>query len=112
MDHRKDNAPRAPVDPKTRLMKLEEKYRCELLGEDERLQVYEAIVRLRRKLDGRYKDGRRHEAVETEKLGQPEVMRLLTAVLEERVSEPLDEALDSEERQRIQVRERLEGPTH
>jgi hypothetical protein len=51
MDHRKDNAPRAPVDPKTRLMKLEEKYRCELLGEDERLQVYEAIVRLRRKLD-------------------------------------------------------------
>ena len=50
MDTRKHNAPRAPVEPKTRLMKLEEKHRCELMGEDERLDVYEAIVRLRRKL--------------------------------------------------------------
>jgi hypothetical protein len=50
MDTRKHNAPRAPVEPKTRLMKLEEKHRCELMGEDERLQVYEAIVRIRRKV--------------------------------------------------------------
>jgi hypothetical protein len=47
---KKSSAPRVPVDPKTRLMKLEEKHRCELMGEDERLQVYEAIVRLRRRL--------------------------------------------------------------
>jgi hypothetical protein len=39
-------------------------------------------------------------------------MRLLTAALEERVSESLDESLDREERQCVQVRERLEGPTH
>jgi hypothetical protein len=59
------------------------------------------------KVDGRYKDGRRHEAVETEKLGQPEVMRLLTTALEERVPEPLASVRQREERQRVQVRERL-----
>ena len=110
---KKSSAPaHSTKDPATRLAKLEERLRHELLSEEERCELADQVVRLRRKLDGRYKDGRRHEAVETEKLGQPEVMRLLTAVLEERVSEPLDEALDSEERQRIQVRERLEGPTH
>jgi hypothetical protein len=40
---------RTPKDPKTRLQRLEEKHRCELMAEDERLQVYEAIVRLRRR---------------------------------------------------------------
>ena len=50
MDTRKHNAPRAPVEPKTRLMKLEEKHRCELMGEDERLRLRETIVRLRRRL--------------------------------------------------------------
>ncbi len=34
-----------------RLAKLEEKYRHELLGEEERLELREAIVRLRRRLD-------------------------------------------------------------
>jgi hypothetical protein len=46
----KSSASRVPVDPKTRLAKLEEKCRCEFMGEDERLEVYERIVRLRRKL--------------------------------------------------------------
>jgi hypothetical protein len=50
MDKSKFSAPRVPVAPKTRLQRLEEKYRCELMGEDERLEVYEAIVRLRRRL--------------------------------------------------------------
>jgi hypothetical protein len=50
MDTRKHNAPRAPVEPKTRLMKLEERYRHELLPEDARLELRETIVRLRRKL--------------------------------------------------------------
>ena len=36
-------------------------------------------------------------------------MRLLTEVLEEHVSEPLAEVLEREERQRVQVRERLNG---
>jgi hypothetical protein len=51
MDHRKSIAPtRTPEDPATRLQRLEEKYRSELLPEDERLELYEVIVRLRRKL--------------------------------------------------------------
>jgi hypothetical protein len=41
---------RTPKDPATRLQRLEEKHRRELMGEDERLEVYEAIVRLRRRL--------------------------------------------------------------
>ena len=49
-DIRITHRPRTTKDPATRLQRLEEKYRNELLGEDERLQVYEAIVRLRRKL--------------------------------------------------------------
>jgi hypothetical protein len=50
MDKKHSTAPRVPVAPKTRLAKLEERHRRELMGEDERLQVYEAIVRLRRRL--------------------------------------------------------------
>jgi hypothetical protein len=51
MDTKKSSAPaRTPKDPATRLQRLEEKYRCELLPEDERLELYEVIVRLRRKL--------------------------------------------------------------
>jgi hypothetical protein len=38
------------IDPATRLTKLEEKYRHENLGLDERLELREAIVRLRRRL--------------------------------------------------------------
>ncbi len=50
MDKKHSTAPRVPVAPKTRLAKLEEKYRHELMGEDERLRLHETIVRLRRKL--------------------------------------------------------------
>jgi hypothetical protein len=50
MDKKHSTAPRVPVAPKTRLQRLEEKYRCELMNEDERLEVYEAIARLRGRL--------------------------------------------------------------
>jgi hypothetical protein len=50
MDRTKSSASRASVDRKTRLERLEEKYRRELMGEDERLELLEVIVRLRRKL--------------------------------------------------------------
>ncbi len=53
MDTPKSSAPaRTSKDPATRLQRLEEKHRRELMGEDERLEVYEAIVRIRRRLDG------------------------------------------------------------
>ena len=46
----KSSAPAHPTkEPATRLAKLEEKYRHELLPEDERLDLRETIVRLRRK---------------------------------------------------------------
>lgn len=76
-----------------------------------RTQVEEHGFEVKTKRDRRYKDGRAHDAVETEALGQAEIVRLLTEALEERVSEPLAEALEREERQRVQVRERLSpGP--
>ena len=50
MDAPKSSAPALPTpDPATRLTKLEEKYRHELLLEGERLELREIIVRLRRK---------------------------------------------------------------
>lgn len=51
VDAPKSSAPARPTpDPATRLAKLEEKYRHEILGEDERLELWESILRLRRKL--------------------------------------------------------------
>ena len=55
MDAPKSSAPElTPKDPATRLearlARLEEKYRHELLGEEERLEIRERIVRLRRRL--------------------------------------------------------------
>ena len=51
MDAPKSSAPAHPTkDAATSLAKLEEKYRRELLPEDERLELYEAIVRLHRRL--------------------------------------------------------------
>jgi hypothetical protein len=47
-DIRITHPPRTTKDPRACLAKLEEKYRCELMAEDERQVVYEAIVRLRR----------------------------------------------------------------
>ena len=50
VDDLKSSAPaRTPNDPKTRLAKLEQRYCRELLPEDERLDLRETIVRLRRK---------------------------------------------------------------
>jgi hypothetical protein len=47
----KSSAPARPtLDPATRLAKLEEKYRHEILGEDERLELKDEISHLRRKL--------------------------------------------------------------
>ncbi len=51
MDAPKSSALARPtLDPATRLAELEEKYRHELLGEEERLKLREAVVSLRRKL--------------------------------------------------------------
>ena len=51
MDAPKSSAPaHTPKDPKTHLQRLKEKYHHESLSEDERLELYEAIVRLRCKL--------------------------------------------------------------
>jgi hypothetical protein len=73
-------------------------------------QVEEHGFKVKTKVDARYNDGRRHGAVETEKLGQAEVMRLLTGALEEAVPETLAVVLEREEEQRVRVRERLAGP--
>ncbi len=49
MDAWKSSAPSRPTEsPATRLAKLEEKYRHELLPEDERLELRDEISRLRR----------------------------------------------------------------
>jgi hypothetical protein len=74
-----------------------------------RAQVEEHGFEAKTKRDHRYKDGRAHDAVETEALGQTEIMRLLTVALEERVSEPLAVVRGREQQQRVQVRESLNG---
>lgn len=48
MDRTQDTAPR--IDPKARLARLGERYAHELMDEEERLELRETIVRLRRKL--------------------------------------------------------------
>jgi hypothetical protein len=51
VDAPKSSAPARPTkDPATRLAKLEERHRHELLPEGERLELREAMVRLRRRL--------------------------------------------------------------
>ena len=51
MDAPKSSAPARPTkDAATSLAKFEENNRRELLPEDERFELYEAIVRLRRRL--------------------------------------------------------------
>lgn len=51
MDAPKSSAPARPtLDPANRLTKLEERYRQELLGEEERLELWEIILHLRRRL--------------------------------------------------------------
>jgi hypothetical protein len=74
-----------------------------------RAQVHERDFPIKSKEDNRFKPARAFEAVETEALGQAEIMRLLTAALEHAAPEPLAGVLEREERQRVQVqvRERL-----
>ena len=74
-----------------------------------RAQVEEHGFEVKTKTDHRYKDVAVHGAVETEALGQVEIMRLLTEALEERVSEPLAVIREREERQRVQVRVLLDA---
>jgi hypothetical protein len=51
VDAPKSSAPARPTeDAATRLARVEEKYRHELLGEEKRLELRESLVRLRRKL--------------------------------------------------------------
>ena len=51
MDAPKSSVPARPTeDAATRLARVEEKYRHELLGEDERLELKDEISHLRRKL--------------------------------------------------------------
>jgi len=51
VDAPKSSAPARPtLDPATRLAKLEEKYRHELLGEEERCELADQVARLRRRL--------------------------------------------------------------
>jgi hypothetical protein len=70
-------------------------------------QVRERDLPVKTRLDYRFKPARAFDAVETEALGQARIMELLTEMLEAAVPEPLSEALEREQRQRVQVRERL-----
>ncbi len=74
-----------------------------------RMQVEELALLSVRKLDKRFKPPRAFEAVETEALGQTEIMALLTARLDALAPELLSEVLGREEAQRVQVRKRLAG---
>jgi hypothetical protein len=55
------------------------------------------------KHDRRYKDGRPHEAVETEAISQRVLIDLLRARLDELLPEPLSRVLEREQRQRKRV---------
>jgi hypothetical protein len=59
------------------------------------------------KRDRRYKDGRPHEAVETEALSQAVIVELLRGRLEELLPEPLEHVLEREKSQRAAVRRLL-----
>ncbi len=49
MDATKSSAHRAPVDPPVKLARLEDRYRNEIMGEEERCEVRERILRIKRK---------------------------------------------------------------
>jgi hypothetical protein len=62
------------------------------------------------KHDHRYKDGRPHEAVETEALRQTVLIEFLRDRLDELLPEPLSHVLEREQRQRKRLAALL-GPT-
>lgn len=49
MDTTKSSAPAHPAE--TRLAKLEDRYRHEIMGEEERLELRERIIRLKKKTE-------------------------------------------------------------
>jgi hypothetical protein len=61
------------------------------------------------KRDRRYKDGRPHEAVETEALRQTVLTDILRGRLDELLPEPLSRVLERERRQRIRIDRLLRG---
>jgi hypothetical protein len=61
------------------------------------------------KRDQRYRDGRPHEAIETEALSQPVLTGILTARLDELTPEPLADVLERERAEREALRELLDG---
>jgi hypothetical protein len=67
----------------------------------EQVREYDLPVIIKR--DRRYKDGRPHEAVETEAISQRVLIDILRARLDELLPEPLDRVQEREERQRRQI---------
>ena len=61
------------------------------------------------KHDRRYKDGRPHEAVETEAISQRVLIDILRARLDELLPEPLGRVLERERRQRARLEKLLRG---
>ena len=61
------------------------------------------------KRDRRYKDGRPHEAVETEALRQTVLMEILRARLDDLIPEPLTRVQERERRQRRRIAAILRG---
>ena len=61
------------------------------------------------KRDQRYRDGRPHEAIETEALSQPVLTGILTARLDELMPGPLAGVLEREQAEREELRELLDG---
>jgi hypothetical protein len=72
-------------------------------------QVDEFALEPITKRDRRYRDGRRHQAVETEALSQQVLTRLLTDRLDALLPEPLEDVLERERAQRAEIA-RILGP--
>jgi hypothetical protein len=70
-------------------------------------QVEEHDLPVIRKRDRRYKDGRPHEAVETEALSQTLIIELLETELIARLPEQLERVHEREVRQRRAIEEKL-----
>jgi hypothetical protein len=70
-------------------------------------QLQERTLPIIQKPDRRYNPPRRFPAVETESLGQAQIIAILTSKLEEATPEPLEDVLEREELQRVLVRELL-----
>jgi hypothetical protein len=71
------------------------------------VQVRSENLTVAMKKDKRFRPPREHPAVETEALKQQEIQRILTERLDAELPEHLSVVLEREERQRVEVRERL-----